>query len=241
MARMMMPQIIFGSVILLVLRNLSQSRQSGDCDIAQRGCRSSTDTRILARRFSLTGAISVAEHLEQGRWLRVLRCDHSILGGVWLDPGLSDLTLADSIYATFHVQEAVRLIKRSFHEVPRALVIGLGIGTVVNALEAHNVPTTVVEIDPVVYQFATTHFDLSKPAGGVYIMDARQHLQDTLQTYHYIVHDIFTGGSMPPHLLTIETWSLMRTRLAPEGIVVITPRRRGKTTNGRKYWPLRSA
>jgi hypothetical protein len=79
----------------------------------------------LARGESITGMISVVENSDKG--FRVLKCDHSLLGGLWygikynelaaqgVPPGNLDrrtLEEAESVYTAFLVQEAVRLIKR---------------------------------------------------------------------------------------------------------------------------------
>lgn len=63
---------------------------------------------ILARQESLTGYMSVIESVEQG--FRVMRCDHSLLGGEWLAKSNRNL-LAEPIYGVFVMLEAVRLVE----------------------------------------------------------------------------------------------------------------------------------
>jgi len=67
---------------------------------------------LLARQESNTGYISVLQHNHQN--FRVLRCDHSILGGVWErpPPGFEyvEKDLKEPIYAIFVMLEAVRLV-----------------------------------------------------------------------------------------------------------------------------------
>ena len=181
------------------------------------------DMRILARRFSTTGLISVIEHRIGDRWVRVLRCDHSILGGVWLDPAVTNMSQAEAIYITFHVQEAVRLFLPPKPGL-RALVIGLGVGTVINGLEAHGVLTTAVEIDPAVVEFAQHHFHMCDPSGGTRIADARQILSARtldLHSYDFVVHDVFTGGALPFQLFQPEIWDAIRRVMKPRGVVAI--------------------
>lgn len=68
---------------------------------------------LLARNESVTGYISVLESLNDG--FRVMRCDHSLLGGEWLHvpngllPG--QMKVKEPIYAIFAMLEAVRLIE----------------------------------------------------------------------------------------------------------------------------------
>lgn len=64
---------------------------------------------LVDRQESLTGYLSVLDNLKDG--FRVLRCDHSLLGGVW-DPQskLSSSLLKEPVYSVFVILEAVRLV-----------------------------------------------------------------------------------------------------------------------------------
>lgn len=71
--------------------------------------------RLLDREHSITGYISVLENVKDG--YRVMRCDHSLLGGEWIPeagsvekPGLS---VAEPVYGVFAMLEAVRLVHRN--------------------------------------------------------------------------------------------------------------------------------
>ena len=63
---------------------------------------------LLDRRESVTGYISVLESVENG--FRVLRCDHSLLGGEWVS--FQGQQVQEPIYGVFVMLEAVRLVKR---------------------------------------------------------------------------------------------------------------------------------
>jgi hypothetical protein len=69
---------------------------------------------LLERKESLTGYISVLESLNDG--FRVLRCDHSLLGGEWVKfkDQFAGNQVAEPIYGVFAMLEAVRLV-----EVPK--------------------------------------------------------------------------------------------------------------------------
>ena len=65
---------------------------------------------LVARQESLTGYISVLDNVKDG--FRVMRCDHSLLGGEWsLPPKGRTPTVKEPIYAVFAMLEAVRLVK----------------------------------------------------------------------------------------------------------------------------------
>ena len=63
---------------------------------------------LLERQESLTGYISILESSNDG--FRVMRCDHSLLGGEWLRK-MSGSTMAEPIYGVFVMLEAVRLVQ----------------------------------------------------------------------------------------------------------------------------------
>jgi len=63
---------------------------------------------LIARNESLTGYISVLDNVDNA--FRVMRCDHSLLGGEWINtPKTHVFGLKEPIYAVFTMLEAVRL------------------------------------------------------------------------------------------------------------------------------------
>lgn len=64
---------------------------------------------LIARQESPTGYISVLDNTEDG--FRVMRCDHSLLGGHWIPPQGHIPRLHEPIYAVFVMLEAVRLVE----------------------------------------------------------------------------------------------------------------------------------
>jgi hypothetical protein len=193
----------------------------------------SSSYTILARRESITGYISVLENTAAG--FRVLRCDHSLLGGEWVHlkslPQFASNLVAEPIYGVFAMLEAVRLVVVP-DPVPdqdaQALVIGMGIGTTPAALVAHGVRTTVVEIDPVVVDFAHRYFALPEEGQGLdtVVEDAvsfaaRRAGEAAGGRYDYIVHDVFTGGAEPVALFTLEFLRNLASLLKPNGVIAI--------------------
>lgn len=87
----------------------------------------------------------------------------------------------------------------------------------------HGIDTTVVEIDPVVHEFAARHFDLKENNEPV-IADAVAYtagLVDEGRTFDYIVHDVFTGGAEPVDLFTREFLTGLSNLLKPTGVIAI--------------------
>ncbi|KAI1453298.1 S-adenosyl-L-methionine-dependent methyltransferase [Annulohypoxylon moriforme] len=182
-----------------------------------------TGWSLVDRGESTTGYISVLDSYENG--FRVMRCDHSLLGGEWTK--FERKIVAEPIYSVFTQLEAVRLVQIP-NKVPdnkaKALNIGLGIGTTPSALIAHGIDTTIVEIDPMIYDFAKKYFGLPSNHTAV-IQDAiswSQSNKDELhENYDYIVHDVFTGGAEPIPLFTEEFLSGLKHMLKPNGVIAI--------------------
>ncbi|EMD40933.1 hypothetical protein CERSUDRAFT_111514 [Gelatoporia subvermispora B] len=185
--------------------------------------------------------------------LRYLRAGHSLLGGVWIGPKVhvDDDTeplrdeagepLGDSIYSTFVLQEAARMSEKPNGE-PResALIIGLGAGISATAFMRHNVSTTIVEIDPEVYNAAKRFFGLPTP-DQVFVEDVRKwtrlrrHVleggsqpaggevlrKEDIPKYDIIVHDCFSGGSLPAHLFTQQLWKDLKAVLEDDGVLAV--------------------
>ncbi|KAI1871276.1 uncharacterized protein JN550_004721 [Neoarthrinium moseri] len=178
---------------------------------------------VLDRWESVTGYISVLESANDG--FRVMRCDHSLLGGEWTK--LPKIIVGEPVYAVFAMLEAVRLVEvpnRVADKDARALNIGLGIGTTPSALIAHGIDTTIVEIDPIVYDFAVKYFGLPSNHTAA-IEDAVSYTariaKDQAQSFDYIIHDVFTGGAEPIPLFTLEFLQSLNTLLKPNGVIAI--------------------
>lgn len=119
---------------------------------------------------------------------------------------------------------------------------GLGIGTAPKALIAHDISTTVVELDPLVHRYAVDYFGLptnhtamlSDAVPWVKELAATTVEQDVAvsqmesakstmksQSYDYIIHDVFTGGASPLALFTLEFLSSLKTALNEHGVIAI--------------------
>ncbi|KAL2176260.1 S-adenosyl-L-methionine-dependent methyltransferase [Thermothelomyces heterothallicus CBS 202.75] len=185
---------------------------------------------VLDRAESVTGYVSVIDSPKEG--YRLLRCDHSLLGGEWVkligQGRLKGNQVAEPVYSVFAMLEAVRLVKTPEPIVDseaKALVIGLGVGTTPAALVAHGIDTTVVELDPVVHKFASQYFHLPSNHTAV-IEDAvtytsRQAADEAAPRYDYIIHDVFTGGAEPISLFTYEFLQDLHSLLKPNGVIAI--------------------
>ncbi len=75
---------------------------------------------LIARQESSTGYISVLDNVKEG--FRVMRCDHSLLGGEWRNkPEGHPARFNEPIYAIFVMLEAVRLVESRSKRIPNSV------------------------------------------------------------------------------------------------------------------------
>lgn len=168
------------------------------------------DIEVLERSESLLGRLSVVRDDSRGAPLRLLRVDHSFVGGTWLSTG-------EPAFSFVHILEAVRLARP---EGRRLLQIGLGIGSLSTSLGRAGVETDVIEIDPEIIRLARVHFGF-EPSGAVYAEDARTVIRRLTERYDFIAHDTFTGGAVPEHLLSLEVLLRLKELLVPGGVLAL--------------------
>jgi len=161
-----------------------------------------TGFNLVDRAQSPYGLVEVIDDTARG--VRLFRAEHSVIGAEWS----RDHT---SAFAFTHLLEAVRFVRPRANDV---LQVGLGSGALPSVLAKRGLVSDVVEIDPAVVRFAGSHFGF-KTAGLIYVEDARAFLRQTSRQYDVIVHDTFTGGTTPEHLLSEEAIESVRNLLRP--------------------------
>ena len=95
----------------------------------------------------------------------------------------------------------------------------------ISAKSFHNVGinVTAIEIDPIVHQFAEKYFGLPSKLNVVH-KDGRTFIESAGkrgEKWDFIIHDVFTGGSVPSHLFTTEMWTATKAVLADNGVVAV--------------------
>ncbi|ADJ28048.1 fused MFS/spermidine synthase [Nitrosococcus watsonii] len=165
--------------------------------------------QIQFERESLYGWVRVIDQPAQD--LRLLTADASTIGAASISHGQNRLAY----------QHIVPLIPALAPPMKRALLIGQGAGHMAMALEdRYGIVTDTLEIDPAVAEAATHYFDFS-PTGQVIVGDARYEIRRLKGPYDLIIHDCFTGGVEPVHLLTIETLTQLRSLLSEQGVLAL--------------------
>lgn len=104
----------------------------------------------------------------------------------------------------------------------------------------HNISTTFVEIDETVYDAARKYFALPEPEPGKLILqDARRWLRErasegeaeagkgettqgtSKELYDYVIHDVFSGGSLPSLLFTQQFWNNTKKVMKQDGVLAV--------------------
>jgi len=110
--------------------------------------------------------------------------------------------------------------------IERALIIGLGGGTVPMTLRALYPGAMIdsVEIDPAIVRVASDYFGFtSDERNQVAVQDARVFVRRQISKglrYDYILLDAFTGEYIPEHLMTQEFLKEVKNLLASDGVLV---------------------
>ncbi|WP_446808385.1 fused MFS/spermidine synthase [Methylomonas sp. 2BW1-5-20] len=171
--------------------------------------RVSKDFTVLHEEESIYGWVRVVDDERKG--FRLLLSDSSVLSAVEKAHGRSLLGY----------QTIIGLVPPLFRpNASQALLIGLGGGHVARDLKAKGLTTDTIEIDPAVADAAQNYFNF-KPTGEFLVGDARYEIKKLHKQYDFIVHDCFTGGSEPTHMLTQEMLRELKGMLSEQGVLAL--------------------
>jgi len=116
---------------------------------------------------------------------------------------------------------ALDVAKMLFPRPGKALVIGLGGGSVVKDLAKSHWGVDAVEIDPEVVRLAGLYFGLKPDEASIYPMDGRRFLLTHREPYDLVIMDAFGSSQIPFHLITREYFGLVKAHLSRDGIFAI--------------------
>ena len=163
---------------------------------------------VQSEAESLYGWVRVVDDAQRG--YRLMLSDASVISAV-------DLKQDRSVLGYQQILGLLPLIRP---EASQALLIGLGGGHVARDLKSKGITTDTIEIDPVVADAAQRFFHF-EPTGQFLVGDARYEIGRLTDRYDFIIHDCFTGGSEPTHLLSREMLSELRALLNNRGVLAL--------------------
>ena len=104
----------------------------------------------------------------------------------------------------------------------RALVLGLGAGTLVRDLRRRGYDIEAVEIDPLVHEVARTYFSFPSEVATLHFDDARAFLERAVEagkTFDVIIMDVTGGGHHPEHIYNRDAYLLIKRLLGRDGVM----------------------
>jgi len=107
-----------------------------------------------------------------------------------------------------------------FPKGSKALLMGLGGGTIVHQYNRLGFDLQVVEIDKRIKETAINYFAVS-PNTNITIDDARHYINTCQQTYDVITFDMFLNETPPAQVLSLETFKKVKQMLNPNGLWVL--------------------
>lgn len=131
----------------------------------------------------------------------------------WIDK--DDPSMSFLFYTRF-----TNAIIASMPQQSKALLIGLGGGTVAHQFEVHKIDYDAVEIDGRLPALAKEYFGL-KGTGNMIIDDGRHYVNTCKKKYDLIVIDALLGENIPSHLLSLECFNKLKPLLNDNGKIFI--------------------
>lgn len=108
----------------------------------------------------------------------------------------------------------------SYSKGKKALLLGMGGGTMYKQLINNSFEVDVVEIDSRIEKLAKKYFFIDEKV-AVVIDDARHFIQTAQKTYDVIIYDLYHSETPPVHLMTKEAFAAIQTKLSTNGLLVV--------------------
>lgn len=102
----------------------------------------------------------------------------------------------------------------------KALLLGMGGGTVYKQLVANGYKVDIVEIDARIEKLAKEYFYIEQDV-EVIIDDARHYIRTTDKKYDVIIYDLYHSETPPVHLMTKEAFADIQQQLNENGMLVV--------------------
>lgn len=182
------------------------------------------DAQALYSKDGIYEKITIYDSVYAGKPARFFLQDRSLSGAMFLDSDPSRLGRSEADELAFDYTKYYEFYK-PFTSLRRALVIGGGAYSIPKALlvDAPEADIDVVEIEPSLPQLAREYFNTpDSPRLHTHIEDGRRFLSDSDQEYDLIFSDVYYSFySIPTHFTTKEFFETARSRLAPDGVLIL--------------------
>lgn len=127
----------------------------------------------------------------------------------------------DKHFSFLYYTRFTNAVIKSMPKGSKALLIGLGGGTVALQLEQHGMSYDAVEIDGRLPELAEKYFGLQHAVANTAVDDGRHYINICKKKYDLIIVDALLGENVPSHLLSKEAFTKMKELLNPDGKIFI--------------------
>jgi predicted membrane-bound spermidine synthase len=127
----------------------------------------------------------------------------------------------DPDFSFLYYTRFTKAVISSLPKGSRALLIGLGGGTVARQLEHHDIAYDAVEIDGRLPELAEKYFGLKKAVANTAVDDGRHFVNVCKQRYNLIIIDALLGDNIPSHLLSKECFEKLKDLLTNDGKIFV--------------------
>jgi SAM-dependent methyltransferase len=103
----------------------------------------------------------------------------------------------------------------------KALLIGLGGGSIAMELKKMGFSVDAVELDKRIPELAEKYFGFEPHGINVYVDDGRHFIRTSDKKYDLVVIDVLNGEIQPHHMFTMESFAEIKRILEPDGILII--------------------
>jgi spermidine synthase len=168
---------------------------------------------LIHERTSRYYTIRVLEYPDQGRRVMQFSRARGIETSMLLaDPDALDMAYCQTMIAALALPA----------ECKDVLLIGLGGASLPKFIQKQlpGLRLDIVELDPDVVKVAEQYFNFKgSPNTRVFVLDGRLFLKRTQKKYDVILLDAYAGDRVPFHMTTLEFVGLVKSHLAPGGVV----------------------
>ncbi len=146
-----------------------------------------------------------------------------ILGSPYSTQSIDTGSAADSKRHIWYQLPKLSLLKSWSRTPRRAVILGLGAGTMVEPLRSMfpGIEVHGVELDPEIVSLGRSHFSLNVPAEQVHIMDARAFVQSTELDFDIVIADAYRPPTIPQQLASIEFFEALQNMMSEESILLL--------------------
>jgi spermidine synthase len=106
-------------------------------------------------------------------------------------------------------------------EKSKALLIGMGGGSIAMELQKMDFTLDIVEIDKRMPEIASRFFDFDPEGVNLYVDDGRHYIRFATIKYDLVVMDVLNGENQPYHLFTLEAFGELKKILKNDALILI--------------------